>query len=74
MFSTHVYTFEGIYYRQTSGSPIGLSSTCAVARLVMKVWDNKWLAKLEDLNVKIDEAIRYMDDCRSALYRFKTPF
>ena len=46
MFSTHVCTSGGQYYRQTSGGPIGLRSTCAVARLVMKVWDVKWLATL----------------------------
>ena len=71
MLRTHVYTFGGQLYRQTSGGPIGLRSTCAVARLVMKVWDDKWLARLAELKVKIEEAIRYMDDGRTALYRFK---
>ena len=71
MFRTHVYTFGGNTYRQTSGGPIGLRSTCAVARLVMKVWDDKWLARLSELRVRIEEAIRYMDDGRTALFRFK---
>ena len=71
MFSTHVYTFGGEFYRQTSGGPIGLRSTCAVARLVMKVWDDKWLERLALLKVQIEEAMRYMDDGRTALYRFK---
>ena len=71
LFQTHVYGFGGNYYRQTSGGPIGLRSTCAVARLVMKVCDDKWLARLEDLRVRIEEAIRYMDDGRTALHSFK---
>ena len=71
MFRTHVYTFGGVFYRQTSGGPIGLRSTCAVARLVMKIWDDKWLARLSELMVKIEEAMRYMDDGRAALYRFR---
>ena len=71
MFSTHVYTFGGDYYRQTTGGPIGLRSTCSVARLVMKVWDDKWLQRLQELKVQIEEAIRYMDDGRTALFRFK---
>ena len=71
MFSTHVYQFGGEYYRQSSGGPIGLRSTCAVARLVMKVWDDKWLARLKDLKVQIEEAIGYMDDGRTALFAFK---
>ena len=37
MFRTHVYTFGDNIYKETSGGPIGLRSTCAVARLVMKV-------------------------------------
>ena len=71
MFRTHVYTFGGQTYRQTSGGPIGLRSTCAVARLVMKVWDDKWLARLSELRIQIEEALRYMDDGRTAMYRFK---
>ena len=35
MFSTHCYRFAGKVYRQTEGWPIGLRSTCAVARVVM---------------------------------------
>ena len=55
MFKTHVYTFVGNTYKQTSGGPIGLRSTCVVARLVMKVWDDKWLARLSELRVRIEE-------------------
>ena len=71
MFSTHLYTFGGENFRQTSGGPIGLRSTCAVARLVVKMWDDKWLSRLKEMRIQIEEAIRYMDDGRTALYRFK---
>jgi hypothetical protein len=37
----------------------------------MKVWDDKWLARLAELKVQIEEAIRYMDDGRTALFRFR---
>ena len=71
MFDTHVYSFGGKMYKQAAGGPIGLRATCAVARLVMKIWDEKWLGKLKDLMVKIEEATRYMDDGRTAMYSFK---
>ena len=44
---------------------------CALARLVMKVWDDKWLDRLDNLKVRIEEAIRYMDDSRTAQHRFR---
>ena len=68
MFRTHVYTFGGKVFRQSNGGPIGLRSTCSVARLVMKIWDNKWLARLSKMMVKIEAATRYMDDGRTALH------
>ena len=37
----------------------------------MKVWDDKWLARLEDLRVRLEEAIRFLDG-RIALYGFKS--
>ena len=48
MFTTHVYQFGGKYYLQKAGGPIGLRSTCAVARLTMLEWDKKWLASGHD--------------------------
>ena len=67
MFKTHVYTLRGEYYRQASGGPICLRSTCAVARLVMKVWDEWWLERMRTLRTGIEESSRYMDDGRVAL-------
>ena len=57
-------------YLPSLGGPIGLRSTCSVARLVMKVWDDKWLGRLEDLMIRIEAATRYMDDGRTAIHPF----
>ena len=46
------------FYRQILGYPIGLRSTFDVARLVMKVWDDKSLARPQELKVQLGEAIR----------------
>ena len=48
LFTSHVYPFAGRYFRQKVGGPIGLRSTCAVARLVMLWWDTKLLALVEE--------------------------
>ena len=37
--NTHVYTFDGEMFLQKAGGPIGLRSTCAVARITMSTWD-----------------------------------
>ena len=39
LFSTHLYTFGGEIYLQKDGGPIGLRCTCAIARVVMCMWD-----------------------------------
>ena len=38
----HLYEFGGKTYRQKAGGPIGLRATCAIARLVMCIWDKLW--------------------------------
>ena len=48
MINTHVYEFNGETFLQKAGGPIGLRSTCAVARVVMNAWDSNgwnWSAK-----------------------------
>ena len=71
MFSSHLYTFAGKTYRQKTGGPIGLRGTCAIARLVMQMWDRKWLDRLARLKVVIWLAMRYMDDGRTFLAPFR---
>ena len=48
MFETHLYSFGGRVYRQRVGGPIGLRSTCALARVIMALWDIKWGERLEE--------------------------
>ena len=39
MFTKHYYSFGGRTYHQRGGGPIGLRGTCAIARLIMQVFD-----------------------------------
>ena len=42
MFKKHFYSFGGKKYNQKGGGPIGLRGTCAVARIIMQLYDRKW--------------------------------
>ena len=55
MFQTHAYSFGGATYIQSEGGPIGLRSTCAVARVVMARWDEKWKERLTEFNIVVEE-------------------
>ena len=67
MFSHHFYSFGGKNYKQMGGGPTGLRGTCAIARLMMQIFDVKWEGLLRELCVKIWLNSRYMDDGRTAL-------
>ena len=71
MMNTHLYTFNGKIYLQQEGGPIGLRSTCAIARIVMNKFDARWLEKMESNNIKIRKGQRYMDDLRAILLALK---
>ena len=71
MFRNHIYTFAGKLYKQSSGGPIGLRGTCAVARLVMQMWDSKWLDRMAKMNVVLELAMRYMDDGRTFMFAMR---
>ena len=68
MFTTHIYSFGGRSYQQREGGPIGLRSTCALARVVMASWDCKWKARMTDNNIKVEDDGRFVDDARVFLY------
>ena len=68
LFSNHLYTFGNKIYRQSKGGAIGLDATCAIARVMMNVWDKLWEGRLLDLNLKQEVYTRYMDDGRSLLH------
>ena len=61
-------TAIGLVYRQTEGGPIGLRSTCAVARVVMARWDIKLKTRLAVSNILAELDGRYVDDGRLVLY------
>ena len=71
MFQKHYYSFGGKTFHQQGGGPIGLRGTCAVARLIMQIFDRKWEELLGSLNVRTHGVIRYMDDARTFLPPFK---
>ena len=39
----HFYSFNREKYLQKSDGPIGLRSTCEVARITMNMWNVKWM-------------------------------
>ena len=71
LFKHHYYSFGGATYRQNAGGPIGLRATCAIARLVMQIFDEKWEGVLKRLNIVTWLITRYMDDGRTAMPPFK---
>ena len=64
LFDSHLYTFGGRIYKQAGGGPIGLRGTCAVARLIMNVWDTMWEGTMRSLKFEAELYVRYMDDGR----------
>ena len=71
IFKTHTYSFNQKYYLQKKGGPIGLRSTCCVARMVMVWWDSMLVEALEALNIKKVAGARYMDDIRIWLHAIR---
>ena len=67
MMNTHVYSWNGDTFLQKAGGPIGLRSTCAVARVVMNEWDSRWRMLCANNNIRIGKNNRYMDDIRAFL-------
>ena len=64
MFRCHTYSFAQKFYHQREGGPIGLRSTCCIARLTMLWWDDKLLEVLGSMKVDLVAGARYMDDIR----------
>jgi hypothetical protein len=67
MMNTHIYSWNGEIYLQKAGGPIGLCSSCAVARSVMNEWDARWMDLCRKNNIKVGKNNRYMDDIRAFL-------
>ena len=64
IFKTHTYRFENKFFLQRKGGPIGLRSTCCIARLEMLWWDEELLEVLRKNNISIIRGARYMGDVR----------
>ena len=67
MFNNHFYGFGGKKFKQMEGGPIGLRGTCTLARLVMQIFDRRWMDLVRDAGLSIDLYMRYMDDGRKLL-------
>ena len=68
LFRTHVYEFGGKFFLQKRGGPIGLRSTCAIARIVMLWRDEKLLSLVASNNLTLKQKARYMDDIQLWLH------
>ena len=59
--------FEGKKFHQAQGGPIGLRGICAVARVILQLFDSKWIKRLEECGIFTWLVMRYVDDCRALL-------
>ena len=64
LFRTHTYNFGGKFYLQQQGGPIGLRSTCCIARIVMLWWGRQLTEVMANSNLSAEQKVRYMDDIR----------
>ena len=62
---THCYEFAGKFFLQLRGGPIGLNITAWAASIVMKCYDNIWMAILRSNKIDLLAYLRYVDDSRS---------
>ena len=67
----HFYEFGGKKFQQMGGGPIGLRGTCTLAKLVMQVFDGRWVGRIINAGLKIDLYTRYMDDGRIFCHQIK---
>ena len=61
----------GLKFRQKEGGPIGLRGTCILARLVMQIFDKKWVGLVQGGGMYLKLYMRYMDDGRALLQALK---
>ena len=71
VFSKHVYSFGDHCYKQKEGRPLGLRSTCALARVLMGRWDIKWKERMRDSNLEVEDDVRFVDDARIFTYSLR---
>ena len=71
MMKNHVYTFDGKYYRQVKGGPIGLRLTGVLAKLVMIEFSRRWKQVTDKLGMQTLVDAIYVDDHNIALWEVK---
>ena len=71
IFSTHTYSFGGVSYLQTDGSPIGLRVVNPIAKIRIAHWLRQVLKILENIKVKCHLVKSYIDDIRWLLDRIE---
>ena len=71
VFLNHLYQFAGKTYMQRKGYPIGVRLSCAVARMVMNMWDRKLKTILDTNKLQLEEVFRYLDDWRGIMKALK---
>ena len=67
MFENHFYEFGGKKFHQAQGGPIGLRGTCAIARVILQLFDIKWKDRLREIKIITWLIMRYVDDSRAIL-------
>ena len=63
-FSSYLYSFGGITFKQQSGGPIGSRLTMACSRIVMLRWGRKMKEVAEASGIKLLFGKYYVDDVR----------
>ena len=58
----HVYQAGDDFFIQSDGGPIGLELTGSVHRPFMRMWDRKYLKRVNDSGMKLHVYKRYVDD------------
>ena len=64
LFTNFSYKFGGKFYKQSSGGPIGVRATGAVAQLVMENWARRYREILERSGLTVSLMAGYVDDGR----------
>ena len=63
----HVYGFDNVIKRQTTGGPIGLDLTGELAAVFMAWWDREFLARIGRLGMEVLLYKRFVDDANLVL-------
>ena len=71
VFKHHTYQFNGVYYRQDGGGPIGLRLTSIVAWIVMDRWLSVFLTRVTDAGVLVHLIAKYVDNVNLVLARLQ---